>query len=102
MKDLFGNEPMKALSWKEPYGSLMLPPVNKIETRIWPTKYRGLVLLCASKAEYPWNVVRDIAGTNQFDRILDIHKQHPAASVHGHAFAVGRLVDCRPMIKKDE
>ena len=50
-------EPIKALSWKQPYASLMLK--GKIETRSWPTNYRGLVLICASKAPYS---IKEIKG----------------------------------------
>lgn len=92
---------MRALSWKQPYGSLMLPPFNKIETRTWRTNYRGAVLLCASKVPYSWNTVKEISGNKQFNRILDL--QHPMRNtLEGHAFAVGELVECRPMEKKDE
>lgn len=100
------NSPLKALSWKEPYGTLMLPPHNKIETRTWNTKYRGLVLLCASKKEYPWNVVRSISGQQQFDRILKSFEQkrsgYFSSDINGMAFAIGHLVDCRPMTSADE
>lgn len=97
------NEPLKALSWKEPYGSLMLPPHNKIETRTWNTPYRGLVLLCASKKGYTWNVCRDISGEKQFNRILDSYGPDiTRRTIEGSAFAIGRLVDCRPMRREDE
>jgi len=90
-----------ALSWKEPYGSLMLPPFDKAETRTRPTKYRGPVLICTSQKPYPWHIVQDISGPVQFQRITDM-----MSSVHfqptGHAIAVGDLVDCRPTKKSDE
>lgn len=92
------TEPIRALNWREPYGALMLH--GKIETRTWKTNYRGLVLLCASKKDYPWDVVRSISEPEQFDRILDLSSH---LNMHnGVAFAISRLVDCRPMVKEDE
>ena len=97
------TETIQALSWKEPYGSLMLH--GKIETRTWPTKYRGLVLICASKAPYPSNTVKSISGIHQFGRIIEtlhgdtMNTKYPRSGV---AFAIGYLMDCRPMQKSDE
>lgn len=97
------KEPIRALSWKEPYGSLMLPPNNKIETRTWDTKYRGLVLMCASKLSYSWSTVREISGSVQFDRILSVYSNKEfKEEYNGKAFAIGRLIDSRPMKKSDE
>ena len=51
LTDLIGDSPLRALTWKEPYASLMLQ--DKIETREWYTKYRGWVLMCCGKEPYP-------------------------------------------------
>ena len=67
---------MKALSIKEPYASLILQGKKTIETRVWKTKYRGSILLCAS--------------------------QIPKSDISGKAFATAEIIDCRPMIKEDE
>ncbi len=67
---------MKALSIKEPYASMILNGKKTIETRTWKTRHRGRLLLCASK--------------------------EPESSISGHAFAVCRLVDIRPMKQEDE
>lgn len=97
----------RALSWREPFASLMLPPFNKIETRSWSTKYRGPVLICASQKAYSGNTVARICGEKQWYRIIDLisNKElygpgHISAS--GNAIASGYLVDCRPMTKADE
>lgn len=100
MKEILENEVVRALSWKQPYANLMLPPNNKIETRTWNTKYRGLVLICASKVPYHQEVFYGISGKDQYARIwktLD-----PDDLPLGEAIAVGRLVDSRPMKKEDE
>lgn len=60
MTNLFEGEEIRALSWKEPYASLMLH--GKIETRPWSTKYRGLVLVCASQKPYTEAELMGIAG----------------------------------------
>lgn len=52
----------------EPYASMILSEEKTIETRTWKTKYRGDILLCASKK--------------------------PESAISGHAFAVVELVFC--------
>lgn len=101
MPDLFGNEPIKALSWKEPYGTLMLH--GKIETRTWNTSYRGLVLICLSKAAYVQTAMFQIAGHMQNKRIGDIMGLYgPDYNMRGMAIGIGRLVDSRPMTSADQ
>jgi len=100
MTDLFGNKEIRALSWKEPFATLMLH--GKIETRTWPTSYRGLVLICASKQPYTHRQVANISGT-QLDRIYQTIKYYDQMdSTLGHAIAVGELVDCWEMEEVDE
>lgn len=67
---------MKAICIKEPWATLILKGCKTIETRVWKTKYRGKILLCASKK--------------------------PESSISGKAFAIATLIDCRTMIKSDE
>lgn len=99
MKDLFGNEKILALSWKQPFAELMLH--GKIETRTWNTNYRGLVLICASKQGYSNQQIKNIAGESQYQRILSLLGLYPTQNV-GCAIAIGKLIDCRPMQLKDE
>jgi hypothetical protein len=99
------NEPIRALSWKEPYASLMLH--GKIETRTWGTKYRGLVLICSSKKAYTHEQVYNISGglvTDFIRKVIGRNYDHWQNNIikQGYAIAMGRLVDCRPMKKKDE
>lgn len=97
----FSKEPILALSWKAPYAQLMLR--GKVETRTWPAKYRGWVLICCSKQAYSANKLIEIAGKRQFNRILSIN---PSCLNYkpelGMAIAIARLVDCRPMTMQDE
>jgi len=86
---------MRALSFKQPFASLMLK--GKIETRTWSTKYRGAVLICASKKGYTCAEVDIICGRCKIDEVL-----RSQDLLKGKAIAVGELVDCRPMTKEDE
>lgn len=98
--DLFGQKEIRALSWKQPFAELMLH--GKIETRTWDTKYRGLVLICASKTPYNENQVMDIAGVDQACRIFNFLNDKAIKERHGVAIAVGKLVHSRPMTPEDE
>jgi len=71
-----GENRMKALSIKEPWATFILEGTKTIETRTWKTKYRGKVLLCASKT--------------------------PNSDISGKAFATATIIDCDDMIKGDE
>ena len=83
---------MLALSWKEPFATLMLH--GKIETRTWSTNYRGLVLICASKTPYNNKQLINIVGRDY--SIISL------GNTLGKAIAIGELVDCRKMKPEDE
>lgn len=103
MTDLFGHKELRALNWKQPYATLM--GYDKIETRVWKTDYRGLVLICASKMQYTENQLIRIAGLEQFNRINDVLKiegKEKMLAERGYAIMLGELVDCRPMEITDE
>ena len=87
-----------ALSWKQPFAALML--YDKIETRTWNTKYRGWVLICASKKAYPLWQEKAIMGDKIFEKVNLLTPQ--LNLVNGKAIAVGRLADCRTMRLEDE
>lgn len=90
-----------ALSWKQPFASLMLH--GKIETRVWKTNYRGYVLICASKKSYNVNEIFNICGGVQYYRIIEkLGSDRFDNTNNGYAIAVGKLIDCRPMLKSDE
>lgn len=97
----FGNEEIRALSWKQPFATAMLH--GKIETRTWNTDYRGLVLICTSKASYDEATAIRICGELQFIRMCRvISKDMDTLDLEGYAIAVGRLVDCQKMKPDDE
>lgn len=104
MTDLFGNttpEPMRSLTWKEPYASLML--YGKIETRTWETDYRGLVLIHSARSPYKKHEIWGLS-EKQSHRISSLltAKRYKHMHTSGNAIAVGRLVHCRRMEEKDE
>lgn len=43
-----GGQRVKAISLWEPWASLMRTGAKTIETRSWPTRYRGPLLICAA------------------------------------------------------
>lgn len=97
------TETIRALSWKQPYAGLMLH--GKVETRTWDTKYRGLVLICASKARYSVEEVNKISGSTIPLKFKFRHYSLiPANSlvITGHAIAIGRLINSREMVQEDE
>ena len=51
---------MKALSLRQPWASLIIYGGKDIENRRWETKYRGPLLIHASKARPPANLIEEI------------------------------------------
>ena len=67
---------IKAISVKQPWANLIASGEKTIETRTWATDYRGELLIVSSKTP----------------------PIHPA----GFGLAIVKLVDCRPMVRRDE
>jgi hypothetical protein len=92
---------IRALAWKQPFGSLMLH--GKIETRTYKTNTRGTTLIYTSLQEmhpvkmmslcYEDQIKKSIPGALAFDTT-----QH----LHGFVLGMADLVDCRPMKEEDE
>lgn len=93
------QEKMHALSWNQPYGTLMLH--GKIETRKKPTKVRGEVLICTCQKPYDAGRLLGIAGEEQLTR-MNPYGDDPTWNLHGYAIGIGELIDCYPMEKKHE
>lgn len=103
-EDFFITTEVRALSIKQPYAALMLPPVCKVETRTWPTDYRGWVMICTSSVPFRiWQQI-PISGDRQLQRMDRAMEQLDERVIDscGEAIAVGRLVDCRPMTHADQ
>src|SRR5690606_24193687 len=100
-RDLFNEEKILALSWKQPFGTAML--YGKIETRTWYTDYRGLVLICTSKQPYNEEIVKLISGEDLFVKMcIAMSKDTGTLDLNGYAIAIGRLKHCRDMSPEDE
>lgn len=91
---------MHALTWKEPFASLMLH--GKIETRCWNTNYRGSVLICSAKVPYDSFDVERISNVNFLRQINRLLSWDEMRLTLGCAIAVGKLVDSRLMTIHDE
>lgn len=94
------NTPIKALTWRQPYGQMMLH--GKQETRTWKTHYRGLVLICAGVNPYSLKQLENVAGLRNMTNILNTINITESALNMGKAIAIGRLVNCRVMYPTDE
>lgn len=83
---------MKALSVRQPWANLIASGVKTIEIRTWKTKYRGNLLICASKKI-------DGAAESAFKRTIYQFELKP--SDLGVAVCVANLIDCRRMNRDD-
>lgn len=86
---------MKALSIVQPWAHLIELGYKTIETRTWPTRYRGPLLIVSSKRKVTAEEYRVWRGG--FPR-LPPH----GGIMYGQALAVARLVGCRRMQAGDE
>lgn len=84
---------MKALSVKQPWAWLIASGRKTIETRTWPTNYRGPILIVSSKKM----MTRD-----DFKEFRLAFTDCPVTMWYGFAVCKANLVDCRPMTKEDE
>lgn len=96
------NQEIRAISFWQPFGSLML--YGKVETRNWATPYRGLVLICTTQTPFHKQSLdksRHIVQTHQQKLDTDswsfVEKGHPESTwgLNGYAIAIGRLDACR-------
>lgn len=76
---------MRVLTVREPWASLIGLKIKKIETRSWPTSYRGTLYIHAGKSIIPKDDVRRNKG-------LEYLKGSPLH--YGEIFIKCNLVDC--------
>ncbi len=81
---------MLALTWKQPYASLMLH--GKVETRTWNTKVRDNILICVAKKSYSSEEIIQMCGVDNCLRISHLLKGEEEY-YNGQAIAVGTLVN---------
>ncbi|OPY64112.1 MAG: hypothetical protein A4E56_00166 [Pelotomaculum sp. PtaU1.Bin065] len=92
---------MKAISLLEPWASLVAVGAKRIETRSWPTNYRGLLAIHASKSRRPMHM--DLASGEPFRsalqpirKVIEVRGENKIALRYhfGCVIAICRLVDC--------
>ena len=86
---------MKAISVKQPFAGFINAKIKTIETRTWEPKYRGDILICASKVSMRPKEL-DKTAREAFIKSKGCNFQN------GIALCVARLVAIQPMIKIDE
>lgn len=80
---------MKALCVKQPWAKLIAEGKKTIETRTWLTKYRGPLVIVASK-------------TPDYDALAYFGLTKEDCGEFGVAVCIANLTDCRPMNFGDE
>ena len=85
---------MKALSVKQPVGSLIKLGLKPIETRTWKTNYRGDILICGS---LNW-----FRGYLRLPRRFTDEENVESYNLKGKAICIATLVDIKSMVKEDE
>jgi hypothetical protein len=92
---------MKAISLKQPFAELIKNGTKTIETRLWSTKHRGDLLICASLSNHNGFV----KSYDKFIKCSDLLKSYNDNGIkieHGYAICIVNLYDVRPMTKPDE
>lgn len=89
---------MKALTVLQPFAGLIACGEKTIETRTWPTKYRGRLLICAGKRPHGLWKGADFAAL----AATAPYRDHAAPFALGVTMCIANLVDCRPMTAADE
>lgn len=79
---------MKAISLWQPWASAMAMGLKKNETRSWPTKHRGDLVICSAKKIL---TEAEIKATNK--TVFDIWKENLP---YGFALCVVEVYDCIP------
>jgi activating signal cointegrator 1 len=88
---------VKAISLWQPWASLMAAGLKKIETRSWPTSYRGDLVICSTKTTPP-NVRRWLLESRQPDAlaIISACHNHIREQPAGVALCLVHLAACWP------
>lgn len=108
--------PFKAISIKQPFAGLIAYGGKSLEIRTWSTKYRGRLLICASRTIYRGDVMLPGKGSallpgKGLDKTTTPAKKFwDAIRYGGYVLGFGTgvavctvdLVNVRPMVKEDE
>ncbi len=83
---------MKVISIKEPWASLIKEGIKQIETRSWPTKYRGELYIHTSK--------KVLTKNEQYIYKSQLALLESVDLKYGNIIAKCNLVDCKLMTEK--
>lgn len=98
---------MKAITIAQPWASLVAIGAKRIETRTWPTKYRGPIAIHAAKG-FPGsakrfcecNIVCDALGWPRMGAVTQESLDQSARLIKslplGCVIAIAQIVDCQP------
>ena len=86
---------MKALSLTQPYATLIAIGAKKIETRSWPTSYRGELAIHASKG-FPDEARRESGRSPFVEFLLAAGYSRPSSLPLGAVVAIARVIGCMP------
>jgi len=91
---------MKAISLWQPWATLIAMGAKKIETRSWPTSYRGWIAIHAAKRKVKSELIELARDENYIAALgLKPSETYPVFNELplGALVAVARLVDCKPV-----
>lgn len=114
--DLFGNigdGKFRALGWWQPFGSLMLSPHLKKETRVPSIDKKtgkerklpmplGKYLLYTTLQQTPKHLLFNWCGEEIYNDIIERMKNEPTANLLGYAIGIGYLTEIRDMRADEE
>lgn len=89
---------MKALTLTQPWATLVISGAKRIETRSWPTAYRGRIAIHAAKGMPRW--AREACYEIYFARALD--DRHWDELPRGCVIGTVDIIDCRPTESFDD
>jgi hypothetical protein len=91
------NSTWKAISLTQPWATLVAIGAKRIETRSWPTRYRGPIAIHAAKDFPTW--CRDLCDTEPFRSVLRARGLGASDLPRGQMLCITTLIDCWPTAK---
>lgn len=92
---------IRAISLTQPWATLVAIGAKSIETRSWPTGYRGMLAIHAAK-RFSDSDQRLCFREPFTTALMEAGFQSPSQLPRGMVIAVGRLVNCRQVTRSTE
>lgn len=104
---LVGTRFVKTICCRQPWAALVADGFKTIETRTWCPKYRGPLLIAASKAKPDWSDVyfgpySNNEALHRAQLYLEEKARQQTVLRFGEVVAITKLIDCREMTVQDE